>query len=317
MFRAHPSLCLFIPLLSVIACDPKEEDEHHDEAEAFSLRFQATADGAPADCTTPVAGLGPAGQHTVGMSDLRFFVSNVQFWDENGAAVEATFDANDFQYTGAAGWVGLIDLTGNTDGSCVASAISFSEGTARTNDAITGSTIVHHVASVSFDVGVPQALMQEVIGSGSVEAAPSPLNELYWSWATGYRHLAFNMTVDDGTETGEGYLHIGSVDCAGDGELALESRDECGYVNTPSVELTDFDLETNVVTLDIPTLLAGLDFLSPIYDPETFEVIGEGVGVECHSSSMQPDCAPFFANVGLDLASGASAAADNLAFSVN
>jgi hypothetical protein len=177
-------------------------------------------------------------------------------------------------------------------------------------------TEVEHVTSESFDVGVPQALMQEVIGSGSVEAAPSPLNELYWSWATGYRHFAFNMTATDGIDTGEGYLHIGSVDCAGEGELALESQDECGLINTPAVELADFDLATNVVSLDIPTLLAGLDFLAPIYDPETFEVIGEGVGVECHSSSMQPHCEPYFANVGLDLATGQATAADNLAFGV-
>ena len=128
--------------------------------------------------------------------------------------------------------------------------------------------------------------------------------------------MAFNMTVAKGEETGEGYLHIGSVDWAADGELALESRDACGYMNTPEVELSDFNLTADTVSIDIPTLLDGLDFLSPIYDPETFEVIGQATGLECHSSPSQPHCGPYFSNVGLDLATGQASAANNLAFGV-
>ena len=66
--------------------------------------------------------------------------------------------------------------------------------------------------------------------------------------------------------------------------------------------------------LDIPALLASLDFISPIYDPETFEPIGEGPGVECHSSPMQPDCETIFTNVGLDMASGSASATANTVF---
>ena len=47
--------------------------------------------------------------------------------------------------------------------------------------------------------------------------------------------------------------------------------------------------------------------VSPIYDPMTFEVIGQGPGVECHSSPIQADCPQIFDNVGLDMTTGSSA----------
>lgn len=285
------------------------------EPESFSLSFEATADGKVVDCGMEIGGLGPNEQHSVGLSDLRFYVSNIEFSDHDGKPVELTLDENEFQYRGANGWVGLIDLTGNSSGSCSTTAISYSEGTARTNAVITGTTLVQDVHSVSFDVGVPQALMKEVIGSSSPEAAPSPLNEMYWSWQTGYRHFVFNFTASDGTQEGEGYVHVGSTDCAAEGELALESQDTCAFVNTPRVELSEFGLVDNTVAVDIGALLKGIDFLAPVYDPESFEVIGEQVGAECHSSPMQPDCANVFANFGIEMSDGTARAAANGVFS--
>lgn len=282
---------------------------------AFSLRFVATSEGQPVGCADRLTGLGPSGEHSGGISDLRFYVSNLKFYDSAGAEVALTLDENEFQYRDAAGQVSLIDLTGNTEGTCAGSAIAFAEGTARTNDAISGTTLVGSVARVTFDVGVPQALMQDVIANNTAEGAPSPLNEMYWSWATGYRHFVLNLAVEtaDG-EAGGGYLHIGSRDCGAEGELALEKRDACSYVNTPAVALDDFDLETGTVAVDLKAVLAGLDFVSPIYDPMTFEVIGEGPGVECHSSPMQEDCTRLFASFGLDIATGTAEPASDVVF---
>jgi len=298
----------FVVLLALSACTP--------EPEPFELSFAATDGASRVACGDTVSGLGPAGAYSVGLSDLRFYVSNLKFWDDEGEAVEASLDGNDFQYAGETDWVGLIDLTSNTAGDCADGAISFSEGTARTNDAITGSIVLKHVTGVSFDVGVSQELMQEVIADNTAEAAPSPLNEMYWSWASGYRHLVFNVTATDGAESGEGYVHIGSLDCGADGENALESRDACGKVNTPSVRLDDFDLTADTVAVDLTALLADLTFITPIIDHETMEVIGEEVGVACHSFPGQADCAPLFDNLGLDPETGGDSASDNAAFGV-
>jgi hypothetical protein len=156
-------------------------------------------------------------------------------------------------------------------------------------------------------VGVPQALMKETIANNTPEGAPSPLNEMYWSWASGYRHFVANFTVENGQgEIGDGYLHIGSRDCGPADGKALEDRDTCSFVNTPAVILTEFDLQKDTVSVDIPKALSNVDFRAPIYDPMTFEVIGEGPGVECHSSPMQPDCGSIFSNFGVDMATGAA-----------
>jgi len=308
-YRSVRNSALLLAALGLAACGGADE-------EAFSLAFVATDGAAEVDCETAMSGLGPDGAHSVGLSDLRFYVSNLQLWDADGEEVPVTLDENDFQYAGETGWVGLIDLTSNSAGDCVATAITSSEGTQRTNAAITGEAAVEDVASVTFDVGVPQALMQEVINATSAEAAPSPLDEMYWSWATGYRHIVFNMTVSDGAEDGEGYLHVGSKNCSADGELALENQDVCEYLNTPKVALDDFDLANDTVAIDLPSMMEGLDFVVPIYDSKTMEVIGEQVGAACHSSPSEPHCAPVHANLGIDMETGDADAADNAVFSV-
>lgn len=300
-----------LALLGAVGCGSDD-----DKPAPFALAFAAQVDGKAVGCSDDLAGFGPDHTAHIGLNDLRFYVSNLAFRDRDGATVPVTLDRDDFQYASDAGAVALVDLANNTEGTCNVDSLAGGEGTARVHAALTGATRVADVASVSFDVGVPQPLMKATIATTTPEGAPSPLNEMYWSWNSGYRHLVFNFAVTDGAgAAGAGYVHIGSRDCAGaEGGKALEDRDRCTYVNTPSVALADFDLTTDTVGLDLRALVGGVDFVSPIYDPVTFEVIGQGPGVECHSSPTQPDCAPIFGEVGLDLATGAAAAGRNAAF---
>jgi hypothetical protein len=164
---------------------------------------------------------------------------------------------------------------------------------------------------------VPAAVMKETIATNTPEGAPSPLAEMYWSWASGYRHLVMNFTVKEaGGRSGEGYLHIGSRDCGAAGKKALEDRDECGRAYTAKVMLPHLHPENSKVVLDVAALLSGLDFISPVYDPVTFEPIGEGPGVECHSAPEgQTDCPIIFSKLGLNQTSGAADALSNQVFS--
>jgi uncharacterized repeat protein (TIGR04052 family) len=290
-----------------------------DEASSipFELKFAAQAAGKAVTCDAMVTGLGPAGAHSVGVSDLRFYVGNLVLFGEDGQPLTVELDDNEFQYSSAAGSVSLIDLTSNTAGTCATSAIAFAEGTARTNERIVG-TASGEVHAISFDVGVPAAVMKETIATNTPEGAPSPLAEMYWSWASGYRHMVMNFTVQaPAGQTGEGYLHIGSRDCGAQGKLALEDRDECGRTYTPKVQLPHIHLDDNsTVVLDVAALLSGLDFVSPVYDPVTFEPIGEGPGVECHSAPEgQPDCSVIFSKLGLDETAGTADALGNSVFS--
>lgn len=293
------------------------DDAETPEPRAFALSFAAVANGEHIGCEDTVDGLGPDGADSIGISDLRFYVSNLKLWDASDKEVPVTLDENDFQYSSEAGEVALVDLTSNTKGTCAGNAIAFAEGTKRTDDSVTGTTLVDSVKRVSFDIGVPQAVMQDVIANHTPEGAPSPLAEMQWTWATGYRHFVMNFAVTDAEgKTGDGYAHVGSRDCGPADGLALEDRERCDFVNTPQVSLDAFDLDENVVTLDVPAVLAGLDFISPVYNLDTFEIIGEGPGVECHSSPEQPDCPALFDHFGLDIASGKAKASRNVVFGV-
>jgi uncharacterized repeat protein (TIGR04052 family) len=276
----------------------------------LQLRFNAVADGQEVNCGSDISGVGPDGGSRIGISDLRFYVSNVVAYDESGKEIDTEIDYNDFQYKDSGGSVALIDLTSNTTGAC-ANPILAAEGTARTNKVLSllvdGSKKINGVA---FDIGVPQRLMKETIVNYTAEDAPSPLGELYWSWASGYRHFLFNFQIKNSNRTGEGYIHVGSRDCGGNGAQALLDKEECGFVNNPKVMLTGFDPDKNEITVDVKRILQGASFASEGHG-------SAGLGLACHSApaTTQPDCAPVFANLGVSLETGQSNAAANSVFS--
>ena len=284
------------------------------DEQRVALRFAPLFRGVEVGCTDALSGLGSNGDTTIGMGDLRFYVSNLKMFDSTGGELAVTLDDNEFQYRDDIGAVALLDLTSNQAGTCANTAIAFAEGTARMNDRISG-LVSSTPASISFDVGLPQPLMKSIISNHTAEGAPSPLAEMYWSWASGYRHLVFNFTVTTGNELGEGYLHIGSRDCGGDGARALTDRETCGLVNTPKVVIDDFDPSRDTIAVDIEALLGGLDFIAPTFDSEPpFDIIGEGPGVSCHSSPAQADCTAIFQNLGLDASTGTAQPSANGVF---
>jgi len=316
--RMRPSqslLCIILAFLGSAGCGSTKEPL--EKPSAFELRFAAVVDGHEVGCNDDLTGFGPSGGHRIGLNDLRFYVSNLKFKDRHGRDVDLTLDKNEFQHFSSEGSVALVDLTGNTEGNCSPTSVAYAEGTGRTHLSVTGRTLTRTVTSVSFDIGVPQPVMKKTIATNTPEGAPSPLNEMYWNWNTGYRHLVLNFSVRDASGgTGAGYLHIGSRDCAPtmDGVKALGDRDSCTFINTPSVAMAAFDLESNTIGLDIRKVLDGIDFVSPVYDPITFAPIGQGPGVECHSSPMQPDCAPIFGHFGLEMDTGKANPSTDIVF---
>ena len=298
-------------LLVVTGCggDGGGDTNNTATTQAFSLRFAAVDAGHVVGCGSAMGGFGPNQTDTVQISDLRFYVSNIQFFTAEGQKLAVTLDRNEFQYVSSDGTVALVDLTGTSIGACAGTGLTYPEGTARTNAAVTGTADAGKIDRVSFDVGVPQHLMKKVIADHTAEDAPSPLAEMHWSWAFAYRHFVMNFTMVDGNGTsGEGYVHVGSTDCGGDGTKALTDREACGNLNTPAVSLTGFDLATDTVAVNIRRILANLDFEMASTDATV-------PGVACHSSVEQPDCAMIFANFGINQATGASSASLNTVFS--
>jgi len=279
-------------------------------SQAFALRFAAVDAGHVVSCGSTMSGFGPNQTDDVQISDLRFYVSNLQFFTAQGQKLAVELDRNEFQYVSDDGTVALVDLTDTSAGACAGTGLSYPEGTARTNAAITGKADAGKIERVSFDVGVPQHLMKKVIADHTAEDAPSPLAEMHWSWAFAYRHFVMNFTMVDGNGTaGEGYVHVGSTDCGGDGTKALTDREACGNLNTPAVSLTKFDVATDTVAVNIRKILANVDFEMAATDSTV-------PGVACHSSVEQPDCAMIFANFGLNQATGTASAQRNTVFSI-
>ncbi|MEM9762312.1 MAG: MbnP family copper-binding protein [Pseudomonadota bacterium] len=280
----------------------------------FTLRFVAVHGQQPVGCTDAISGIGPQADVTVGVSDLRFYVSDIVFTAPDGTEMAAALTPSPFQLVSPEGSVALVDLTNASSGTCAPGSISFGEGTERVNDGVVGTRAPGDAASVRFRIGVPQDLMRAVIAATSAEDAPSPMGEMYWNWATGYRHFVLNHTVDvaDGG-FGEGYVHIGSMDCGPAEGKALSDREACGLVYTPAVTLPVAGEET-VIAVDLAPIFAAVDFVAPVYDPETFAVIGERPGTDCHSSNRQPDCAASFPAFGLDMETGRADASANAAF---
>ncbi|NBZ89498.1 MbnP family copper-binding protein [Stagnihabitans tardus] len=271
----------------------------------FTLNFQATDGASPVTCTSVIEGLGPEGRYKVGINDLRFYISDVVFQKADGTSLPAKLDANDFQLTLPEGTVALIDLTGDTEGSCAPGSIQFGEGTAAVNAQVTGMNPLPDATSVSFRIGVPQEVMSAVIAAHSDKDAPKPLDQMYWNWAMGYRHFVLNAKVDvtDGT-FGEAYLHIGSMGCGPMEGKALADRPRCDFVNTPLVRLpmaADGSLD---VALDLREVLSGYDYVAPVMDMATMTKIGEGPGLACHSGPMQAHCDVLFKTFGISRVTG-------------
>ena len=82
----------------------------------FSLNFIAKSAGETVTCDNSHNQFGTDELHAIAISDLRFYVSNIKFYNENNEEVSIELASNDFQRQSEQGFVGLIDLTSNTSG---------------------------------------------------------------------------------------------------------------------------------------------------------------------------------------------------------
>ena len=310
----HPSkFCsLLMIALGLVACGGGGGSNSEDTSTEISLNFKPIAGGMDVSCDTEVSGLGPSATYSAGFGDIRFFISNIRLYDNDGDEVEFTMDDNDFQLNHEDGSVALIDFSDTSEGFCELQGLD--EGTPATNSVITGIA-ADAVSAVSFDVGVPQLLMKSVIGAGSFEDAPAPLNQLVWSWVGGYRHFIVNFSLMNAENTEmlpNGAFHIGSRSCGGNGGTgvnALEAQDECDFINTPHVDFDNFDPSSDEIAVDMVAFLANFS--------DENATAGMAFGLQCHSAPTQGTCVSLFPNFGIDMATGLAEAESNSVFTVD
>jgi uncharacterized repeat protein (TIGR04052 family) len=204
-----------------------------------------------ADPATPISGQ---------LTDLRFYISNVQLVDHYGNTHPVVLDETAYQSKGVA----LLDFESST--AAVSSALSPNKclvGNTTTNTQITGKVLSGpHYHGVTFTLGVPSMSLGTVKvslnHSNPAElTTPAPLTAsgMGWSWQSGKKFTKIEFAPVGGLFNGATqltgttwYMHLGATGCtvnpATGGTITADYK--CGQPN-----LVHFDLDNNEFLDDV------------------------------------------------------------------
>ena len=225
----------------------------------IKVPFVATWQGQAIDCSS----------RGMALSDLRFYISNVQLIDREGVAHDIRY-ATEMEWQNDA--VAYIDLE-NADGAC-------QNGTAETFDHILGVAPAADYQGLRFTVGVPFR-----INHANPLTAKPPLDDpdMHWHWRSGYKFLRAGVRSD----TDGFWIHTGSAGCEG----TVGQITGCKFPNRIDVELPGFVPDTHAVAVDLTALLAGTS-------------LTDEVRSDCSSGPPETACVAPFAALGIDFKTG-------------
>ncbi len=229
------------------------------ERQGVKIVFLPTWNGQPIACE----GEAPA------LTDLRFYISNIELAGEGGRAQPLVLD-NQLQWQQQD--LALIDLE-NGRGSC-------SNGTAETYAYLVGSVPPGGYRGLRFTVGVPFER-----NHANPLTAEQPLDDpaMHWHWRSGYKFLRAGIK----TETDGFWIHVGSAGCEG----TVRNISGCRFPNRVTVELADFVPRENTVAVDLSALMAGTN-------------LEDGEAGDCSSGPPELACVAPFEALGIDFRSG-------------
>ncbi len=248
----------------------------------ISINFAAVVGNEPFACGQSYAGIGLSKSH-ITPSDLRFYVSDVELLDRKGRAIPLELQQDGvWQYQN----ITLLDFE-NGSGPCL-------NGNAGIHKTITGSVPNQHYQGLRLTLGLPDEL-----NHGDPTLAPPPLNvtSMFWSWRGGYKFVRLDMATtafpqipklksksnteksvepeSDGsaslaaetskTSTEEGKpgktsgfaVHLGSTACVSPSRTIPPI--ECHNPNRVTIVFDEFDVDKNVIVVDVADLLADTD----------------------------------------------------------
>ncbi len=240
------------------------------------IRFATRAKAASIDCAVPMVMLGDPPQ-AMRIADFRLFVSDFWLVGADGSEHKMILDADGkWQNETTA----LLDFE-NGIGSCAG-------GTKEINSMVRGSAVSSATtAKIRFTIGVPFAQNHQLPSSAD---APLNLGAMHWDWQAGYKFARIDLENEDASY--DWLIHLGSTGCTSSAASVAPST-ECTHPNRATITLP-FDPEKNTVVLDLAALLASSNLA--FNTPET--------GPGCMSGKNDPECAPIFANLGIDPAKG-------------
>lgn len=243
--------------------------------QSFSIQFRADVGGTPFACSSSFTNLGSSGVEAQ-LTDFRMYVHDLELLDAEDNATPLALDQDGkWQLETLA----LLDFE-DGKGAC-------SNGTADTRAVVTGTAPAGDYIKLRFKLGVPAA--QNHLDVGTAES-PLNLSALYWTWTDGYKYLrADAMTM--GTAPAPFLMHLGATGCSGD--PALGDTVTCSHENLTQITLDGFDPAASVAVFDYADLVSASDL-----------TVNAGGPPGCMAGTDDPECAPLFERLGLDLTSG-------------
>jgi len=245
---------LFAALATLGACTSCSQWDH-----PVNIPFVATWQGQPISCDSP----------DVALSDLRFYVSNVQLIDSAGQRHDVRF-ATEMAWQNDA--VAFIDLESGS-GAC-------QNGTSGLSTYMLGVTKAREYRGLRFTVGVPFRINHE---NPLVAKPPLDDPDMHWHWRSGYKFLRAGVK----TRTDGFWIHAGSAGCEG----TVGNITGCKFPNRIEVELPDFVVDQHAVNIDLTALVAGTNL-----DDET--------PTDCSSGPPEDTCIAPFAALGMAFETG-------------
>jgi len=205
----------------------------------------------------------------IALTDLRFYVSEVELLNSNGEAQKLALHKEiPWQQSDLA----LIDLE-NGQGSC-------SNGTSEIYAYLVGSLPPGEYSGLRFTVGVPFE-----INHLDPLQADAPLDDpaMHWHWRSGYKFLRAGVR----STTDDFWIHVGSAGCEG----TVRNISACRFPNRITVELDDFSPGDDAIAVNLKELLDGTD-------------LTDGVLSDCSSGPPETACNAPFAALGIDFETG-------------
>ena len=289
-----------------------------------TITFNGMVGDAPIACGQDYPNIGSEGT-TIAFQDARVYVSNLRLVNAAGEEVPINLEQDGLWQVQN---VALLDFE-NATGGCS------DVGTEATNNQVKGTVPEGNYDGLVFDLGVPFEL-----NHADATTAPSPLNvsSLFWSWQYGYKFARIEilkaqvagsnapdetvnvdkgnqasaealghaggtemMDMGDGAANGFWPIHLGSTGCSSPAPVVSPAA-ECARPNLSTVRLESFSPANDTVTLDVATLLKGVDV------GKSLELAPPG----CMSGFDDPDCPTLFKNLGLALETGKATSSQTL-----
>lgn len=242
-----------LPLLALMlpGCTPP--------AQTVEISFVPQYAGAAISCD--------GGSGALALTDLRFFVHDIEMTGADGNPVQAVLKV-------VPGWqseeVALVDLE-NGDANCI-------NGSAATHAAITVSVPDGDYRGLRFSMSVPPHL-----NHGDPLLADGPLTQtpMHWHWRSGYKFLRAGVR----SETDAAWLHLGSSRCRGNiGNLL-----GCDAGNRPRVWLPEFDPAKHSIGIELSHLFSAAE-------------LQDGIERSCQMGPDEAACGDWLPALGLDAA---------------